>query len=216
MIVLLAGDQEHITPGQFRGFQCLETCAFIVVNWLTIEGGCQSLNAHAQTWRMTKEGNQRAASCFPLSASEMSGEWKRFVYYVTNNVYNSMTGGDFSFDVPSDEPFLRGIKSTAWRYDEDISRGVLNEGERGIALANLAAAARVFQNKENLAQIGDIPARNWARMIKWVQAAMGTPEYTLERQRAHGPPRRSKRLRGWGGRPRGSSSRGGHDHEDDE
>lgn len=185
----------------------MEPCAFIVINWLTGQSGCQALNAHALLRQEAREGCERAASCF--STSVLHANWKQWIYMICNTAY-PLNGSPFSFDVTSDPPEMRKTKSTSWRYPGGRKRSASLESDRGKIISNLAAAARVFQDRHKVIEIEGIPPRNWTRMLRWCQASMGTGEYVLEHERAHGPPKLRKAQRGWGGRrPGRRGGRGG-------
>jgi hypothetical protein len=200
-----AGDVVLLGAGEWCGLQCQEPMALGVCNWWTPGGGCQAFNAIAQAWLLRNEGNARAAALYELGSSVLHPNYRKFLYWVTQEHWNCTTGGLFSFDCKGDDESVRKIKSTSWRYATGLKRSAKLESDRGMALANLAAAARVFQDKRNCVVLEDVPPRNWGRLIKWCQASLGTPQYTAELDEAQGPPKKTKADKGWGGRQRGAA-----------
>jgi hypothetical protein len=179
----------NIPAGTWIGIECHEASALVSINWLTIPSGCQSLNALALLFQERgadgPANNARARGCYDLSDGLLKKKWKRWIYYVCNDVYGHLTY-PFSFDLRTEPE--KGVRSTSWRLEETYRFSAQFESERGKAIASLAGAARIFCESFNRIAIKGVPSRQWGRLTKWCQASMGPPKYTKEWRRIKGDP----------------------------
>ncbi len=179
-----------IKPGEWFSYHAITPVSMAKFNWFTAETGCYSLQAMTRMWKdrfsLTKpyEQRRRVMACLDMRMVNLGVEWKHFIEHLANSVFAD-TYPRFTFPAGGSG----GTKGDSWRLEENYESRLNYEREKGAIFFALADAARVLMNRRLFqVKVQDVDGRQWGRLVKWMQAQLGTTKYMAEHDHRRGGP----------------------------